>query len=182
MGYFELELLPNEEFRWVKGFENLYEVSNYGRVYSHYKGGKFLKGRPQREGYLQVALYKDGKGKNYSVHRLVGEAFIPNPFDLPEINHLNEVKTDNRVENLQWCLSIENVNYGTRNERMAMKRGRKVRCIETGEVYYSSRKAERELGLYSGAVARCCNGEFKQAKGLHFEWLPEGEEEGGNEK
>ena len=116
-----MENLLNEVWKPVKGFEGLYEVSNLGNVRSvdrYVMNGNrccLLKGKPRKpyyksDGYLKITLSKNKKGKNYSVHRLVAEAFIPNPNDLPFIDHINTIRDDNKVENLQWCTQKENCN------------------------------------------------------------------------
>ena len=121
-----------EEWRDIGGYEGLYQISNIGNVKSlgrlvNYKNkgkkwqeGKILKPLNKR-GYLCVGLWKNGYIKNYSVHRLVAQAFIPNPNNLPQVNHKNEIKDDNRVENLEWCNNYYNSQYGTRNKRIAEK-------------------------------------------------------------
>lgn len=128
-----------EIWKSVVGFESRYEVSNLGRVRSlphetliSRKVGKpyVLKKRgcdvipqPRQHGYMSVWLYGNGgnngrSGKQYSVHRIVVEAFIPNPNGYAEVNHINEDKTDNRACNLEWCTYKENSNHGTRGERI----------------------------------------------------------------
>lgn len=114
-----------EEWRPVVGYEGLYEVSNTGRVRSfdryvkysngqiHLHKGKVLSPGKNTKGYLSVVLNCSGKRKTITVHRLVTEAFIPNPDNLPEVNHKDEDKTNNRVENLEWCDRNYNLNYGT---------------------------------------------------------------------
>lgn len=115
-----------EEWRTVKGYEGLYEVSSLGRVRSldrYDRMNRFWKGRilnlhTGTGGYLFVALSSNGKEKNYLVHRLVAQAFLPNPDNLPQVNHRDEVKINNRVENLEWCDREYNINYGTIKDRI----------------------------------------------------------------
>ena len=121
------EKIPNELKslkQWVCGYEGLYEVDVYGNVYSiprnTTKGGKL---KPQKaHGYYRVALTKNGKTKCYFVHRLVAEAFIPNPENLSQVNHKDECKTNNFVGNLEWCTAIYNVRYGTGIQRQSESR------------------------------------------------------------
>lgn len=114
--------MKKEYWKPVVGYEGLYEVSNWGRVKS-LKFGKerILKPCTNRYGYLFVKLCKDGKVKPFTVHRLVAEAFLPNPDNLPQVNHKDENKQNNIVSNLEWCSAQYNNTYGTRIERVAEK-------------------------------------------------------------
>ena len=120
----------NEEWRPIEGYEGLYEVSNTGRVRSldrYVKGkgesyrlqkGKMLSPIKNKYGYLQVNLCCNGKNKMFLVHRLSAQAFIPNPDNLPEINHKDENPGNNSVDNLEWCDRSYNNNYGTRKDKV----------------------------------------------------------------
>ena len=101
----------------VVGYEGLYAVTSCGKVWS-YKNKKFLKPLTDINGYLYVNLFKDGKMKHYKVHRLVAEAYLPNPNNLPQINHRDENKANNCLQNLEWCDAKYNSNYGTRNDKI----------------------------------------------------------------
>ena len=119
-----------EEWRPVVGYEGLYEVSNTGQVrsldryvktcYEAYKlqKGKILNPGKNTNGYLQVVLNCNGKRKTINVHKLVAQAFIPNTDNLPMINHKDEVKTNNSVDNLEWCDVKYNNNYGSRKDKV----------------------------------------------------------------
>ena len=114
-----------EEWKAIKGYEGLYEVSNLGRVKSLERKvkhpivrektikEKILKYNIDNNGYLYVTLYKDGKSKSFKVHRLVAIAFIPNPNNKPDIDHINTNKKDNRIENLRWVTKEENMSNQT---------------------------------------------------------------------
>ena len=118
-----------EIWKDIEGYEGLYQVSNLGRVKSLTK----MVGRGKRykvcerivslqkapNGYMRLHLDKDGERKYFSVHRLVAQAFVENPNNLPHVNHKNETKTDNAVSNLEWCTPKYNSNYGTRNTRIS---------------------------------------------------------------
>jgi hypothetical protein len=110
-----------EIWKEVDGYEGLYKVSSYGNVLSlKYCGSNrkhLLAPNPDHKGYLMVYLSKRGKRKTFKVHRLVASAFIPNPHNLPQVNHKDENKQNNHADNLEWCDSAYNVNYGTANNR-----------------------------------------------------------------
>ena len=148
-----------------------YKVSNIGRV----KSIKFNKERILKtqnvNGYQRVILFSDGKYKNMYIHRLLAEAFIPNPDNLPEVNHRNEIKTDNRLENLEYCDAKYNMNFGTRTQRAAKSKSKPVRCIETNIIYPSSKEVQRKLGFAQGNICKCCNGKIKSAYGYHWEYV-----------
>lgn len=121
--------LEDEEWRPVVGYEGYYEVSNLGTVrgIDRYdcKGrrikGKVLQKKVEHTGYVSTVLTRNGKPKSYKVHRLVAEAFIPNPDNLPQVNHKDEDKSNNTVWNLEWCTEKYNRNYGTATKRQAQQ-------------------------------------------------------------
>lgn len=168
-----------EEWRDIKGYEGLYQVSDLGRVRSldrlstngNRLKGQILKPATNKGGYLQVSLRKDGKTRSFLAHRLVAEAFCPNPDNLPFVNHCNERKNDNKAFNLDWISFDENINYGTRNERISKAHGKRVRCIETGIVYYSAREAARQLGIDSSTISKVCRGIKRTCGGFHWEYI-----------
>ena len=173
-----------EIWKDIKDYEGLYQVSNLGRVKSlnYNKTGReqVLKPTMDVDGYLRLTLYKDGKQK-FGVHRLVAEAFIPNPENLPQINHKDEDKTNNCIWNLEWCDSKYNNNYGTRNEKTRQKLiNNKKRslailqiCQYTNKViaeFPSVMEAERKTGFMETAIRRCCKGKTKTSYGYKWQY------------
>ena len=161
-----------EIWKDIEGFEGLYQVSNLGRVkslnYNHTKKEKILKLQLHGTGYLLVVLYKESKGKIYQVHRLVVQAFIPNLENKPQVNHKDEDKTNNKVENLEWTTRKENCNYRTRNERIAKSQSRPIYGIniKTNEriEFPSTREAGRS-GFDHSHIVDCLKGKRKSHKG-----------------
>ena len=163
----------------IKGFEGLYEVSTWGNVRSLdrwviYKNGAkhFYKGKILKlfinKGYIRVELSKNCKKIKCLVHRLVAEAFIPNPDNLPLINHKDEVKDNNYPYNLEWCTHEYNNNYGTHNERIALNKSKKVYQydLQGNLIKEWSSVAEAGRNGFSGShVAECCLGKHKTHKG-----------------
>ena len=121
-----------EDFMPIKGFEDKYWISSWGRVWS-IKSVKFIGQWDNGCGYLCVSLYKDCERKNCKVHRLVAEAFVDNFDNKPEVNHLDEDKNNNRYENLAWVTHEENMNYGTQRARAAETRRKRRRFLELNE-------------------------------------------------
>ena len=184
-----------EIWKDVVGYEGLYQVSNLGRVRSttrevihssgmvQHRNGKILSVDKGEKGYLSVYLYREGKKKFYGIHRLVAQAFLPNPNNLPQVNHKDENTSNNMVENLEWCTRKYNVNYGTARKRgLATKRAKNSIGAEIPVLQYeldgkfvkrydSSRAAERETETSSVAIRRCCVGKYRQNKG--FLWIYE---------
>ena len=173
-----------EKWKDISGYEGYYQVSNRGRIRSldrlvHYRDGrkanyegKLVAINPRPNGYLKANLYKNHTMKNVSVHRLVAEAFIPNPEGRPEINHKDEVKTNNDVSNLEWCTSSYNSNYGTAKKRWAKKNSVPVKGthIETGDIIYLKSMAEGEkYGFSQQAISDVCLGKYATHRGYKFE-------------
>ena len=151
-----------------------------------------MKGVPDGHGYLQVKLWKDGKDKKYMINRLVAQAFLPNPDNLPEVNHKDEDKTNNKVENLEWCTRAYNLTYNGRAEKVGKKlRGRKQseehikkRAEKTSKPVYSIdkesglitywesiREAENCTGISKGNICDCLKGRQKSAGGYTWHYV-----------
>lgn len=156
----------NEQWRPIAGYEGLYEISSLGRVKSlKFDKEKILKPRNDSYGYLQVDICRNGKVKTFKVHKLVAEAFIPNPMELPEVNHRDEVKTNNCVGNLEFCDCKYNSNYGTRNKRIAAAFSKAVEAsrfpdFRTIELRFASTQEAGRNGYHCGDVSDCCNGRY----------------------
>ena len=154
--------------RDIKDYEGLYAITEDGNVYS-YISKKYLKPTLDK-GYYRITLYKNGKIKRYLIHRLVAEAFIPNPDNLPCVNHLDEDKKNNCVSNLEWCSYEYNNNYGTRTERVSKKLFKSIYCIELDRTFDGATQAARELNLDQGSITKCCQGKRKTTGGFHFRY------------
>lgn len=182
-----------EIWRDIKGYEGLYQVSNEGRVKSlertwtcgeynqiirHYNE-KLMKQVPIWNDYLRVCLCKNGNAKWHLVHRLVAEAFAPNPDNLPQVNHKDENKENNFVfinengsvdlgkSNLEWCTQEYNIKYGTRTERTS----KPVEAIDdNGNVVYKfkSMREARRNGFADANILKCIKGEYEKSYG--FKW------------
>lgn len=157
-----------EIWKDCKGYEGEYQVSNFGRVWS-VKRQNYLTPHSHTKGYLKVTMRaKNGKTKIEYVHRLVALAFINNPDNLPQVNHKDENKTNNHVDNLEWCTCKENINYGTHNERRAEKRKVAVECIELKKTFKSMTQASKETDIPISCISRACSGLQETAGGLHW--------------
>ena len=154
----------------IINYEGLYAVTSCGKIWS-YVNKKFLKPYTVGYGYLYVRLFKEGKSKQMYVHRLVAEAYIPNPNNYEQVNHINEKKTDNYIGNLEWCCAKYNTNYGTRNKKLAEAKFKKVKCIETGIIYNSMIEAGIKTNTNYSSIGNCCKGRYKTAGGYHWEYL-----------
>ena len=166
-----------EIWRDIKGYEGLYQVSNLGRVRSlKFDKERVLSAGNCKRGYLLVVLCKDGKPKPYKVHRLVAQAFIPNPDNLPQVNHKDENPTNNVVSNLEWCDSKYNNNYGTHTERSAKARKNHpnqskpvFQYTKDGTLvksYPSASEVMRQTGYAQGNISACCLGKLPNTYGF----------------
>ena len=184
--------MENQEiWKEIKGFEGLYEVSNLGRVRSldryikHWRGGVMkLKGQimkfnykyNNKENYILIHLSKNGKNYAYSLHRLVAEAFIPNPDNKPIIDHINGIRTDNRVNNLRWCTQKENANNPiTISKHINGKKSKKVNQYTLDGIliktWPSASEITRQAGYSTSLICSCCRGEYKSVYGYNWSYV-----------
>lgn len=169
-----------EQWRDIKGFEGIYQVSDLGRVkaLNYHREGKerIMVGIKHKTGYLMVNLCRDGKQKLYGIHQLVADAFISNPDGLPMVNHKDESRDNNVASNLEWCDCKYNNNYGTRNERIAKALCKPVyQYTMDGSLvrsYTSIKEASQQTGYNRGDISLCCNGKYNQYKGFIWSHSP----------
>ena len=164
-----------EIWRDIKGYEGKYMVSNLGRAKSlnYNNTGKegIMKPQDNGDGYLFVQLCKDGKVKNCRINRLVAMAFLPNPNNLPEVNHKDENTKNNRVDNLEWCTRQYNVDYSLSKAVIGIDKVSGL-ILE----FPSTREAERQTGISKGNICDCLKGRVKSAGGFYWHYASESEE------
>ena len=177
-----------ETWKDIQGYEGHYQISDMGNVRS-LKSNKNLKPAIDKDGYLLVGLWKDNKKKTFKVHRLVAQAFIPNPGNKPTVDHINTIKNDNRASNLRWLTQKEQMTDneitkernkklgGSKTEKAVEKSKKRVLCITTGEVFESTWEAARHYGIKNiSGVSNAANPNCKQktagklADGTKLEW------------
>lgn len=162
-----------EIWKDIEEYNGLYQVSNFGRI-KNKKKEKILKLFLDTHGYVQVRLYKVSKNKSHKVHRLVAKAFLPNPNNLPCINHKDENRTNNKIDNLEWCTYKYNNNYGNRIEKYIEKRSKKTLQYDLKgnfiKEWESVKHITKELKISKSGISSCAKGKFKQFKGYIWKY------------
>ena len=169
----------DEVWKDVVGYEGLYRISNQGTVCRLYKNGKVNFMTPRiLNGYWRVKLCNGNTQKEYFLHRLIAQAFIPNPDNKPEINHINGIKTDNRIENLEWVTRSENAIHATktgllkyseyRYNRARDINSKPVMCVETRKIYVSCTEAGKDIKTDAAHIGECISGKRSTAGGYHW--------------
>lgn len=178
-----------ENWKDIKGFEGLYQVSDLGNIKSLGNGSstdsrtkqvRILKLQLKKTGYLQVKLCKEGRSFYKRPHRLVSEAFIYNPENKKEVNHINGIKNDNRVENLEWCTSSENQIHSFKNGLQKIYKGKDhiqsrpiIQLSIEGKLvkeWESIKQVKRELGFNTCGIIKCCKKQPKYKTAYGFKW------------
>lgn len=179
-------------WRAVKGYEGLYAVSNTGQVKSLFRYKKILKPNVMKRGYCTVELFKGGQSKRLLIHRLVAEAFIPNPDNLPQVNHIDENPMNNSSDNLEWCTAKYNMNYGegaktrhlkidynTEKRKQIARENGKAKAVPVAQyekgnkicVYDNAKIASNKTGVNHSHILDVANGKRKTAGG--YVWMYE---------
>lgn len=164
--------MSNEVWKDIVDYEGLYQVSNLGRVKSLFRYKRILKPQKDIHGYLKVGLYKNGKCKLFNIHKLVANAFIENHKNYKYVNHKDENKTNNRVENLEFCSFYYNLIYGTRVQRIAEKNNKPILQFDLEgnfiREWESITQASKELNNSLNNISQCCLGRSRTSKGYIF--------------
>lgn len=182
-----------EVWKDIEGYEGLYQISNVGNVKSLARAKKDTLGRIQsikekilkaaadKDGYFRVVLQKNGEKKNKIAHRLVAQAFIPNPDNKPQINHIDGNKQNNRLSNLEWCTLAENrihafntgLQFVHKGEKNHLSKSVKQLDKDTNKLirmFGSTREAERETGINHSHISKVCKKEYNTAGGFKWEY------------
>lgn len=176
--------MMNEEWRDIVGYEGYYQVSSLGRVRSldrlNSRGvpliGNIMKSNSNNKWYKVVILNKNSNKKTFKIHRLVAKAFIHNPENKPFVNHKDENKNNNNVDNLEWVTPKENSNYGTRNKQISEKNSKPIKVIyrdNTYEIWESATIFAKEYGngVDKRNIVAVLKGRRKTHAGLRFEYV-----------
>lgn len=180
--WFDLEDLKNEIWKDIDGFENLYQISNYGRLKSLGSNNNstainkdiIRKTFPNSKNYLSCLIYKNSVKKQARLHRLVAQAFIPNPHNKPQVNHIDGNKQNNRIDNLEWCTNSENQLHAYKNGLEKPRFQRKVNQYDLENNYIQTfeyiREAEKKLKIDASSISSVCKGKRKTAGGYKWKY------------
>ena len=175
----QIHYLDGEIFKSIKGYEDAYKVSNMGRLFIC-RTGSIASLKQNKNGYVQVRLSKNANVERYYIHRLVLETFVGNPENKPQVDHINTIRDDNRLDNLRWVTVSENLNnelsikkkMGKNNKVYGTGKRVKGTNLDTGEeVILISTHGWEKNGYNAGAIYRCCKGIQKTYKNYKWEWL-----------
>lgn len=172
-----------EVWKDIPGFEGLYQISNLGRVRSldrydrlgRFHAGQIRSAKDNGCGYLTLPLKRNGVQTMVLVHRMVAMAFVPNPNGYNNVNHKDGNKQNNRADNLEWCTQSQNIKHAVDTGLHKNFGQKKVQCVETGQIFNSTREAEKWAGIKpgNGRIAACCYG-YRGAKtcgGYHWRYV-----------
>jgi hypothetical protein len=174
-----------EEWRDIEGYEGYYQISNYGEVRSldrwrkngtsgYVQKGQIIKPHITKDGYYRINLCKEGKYEHFRVHRLVAKTFIPNPNILPQVNHIDANKLNNRVDNLEWCTPQENTIHAWDNGLCSKEsQEKRILCNQNNKIYKSLHQAARDLNLHPSNICNILKGKRKSTGGYTFEYINE---------
>ena len=182
--------MNKEIWKDIVGYEGLYQISNYGRIKSlertiqhktcygglYHVKGRILKPKIEKDGYFRISLIKDGMKKYYRLNRLVAQAFIPNPNELPIVNHKDEDKLNNNVNNLEWCTQKYNVNYGDGINKRKNKMSIKIIQYDLEDNYIKTWNSINDaVRHYNGntQICQCCKGKRNNANGYKWKYTDE---------
>lgn len=165
-----------EIWKDIPNYEGLYQASNLGNVrslnYNHTKKIKLLKTRPDKRGYLAIELRKNGKRYCTRVHRLVAQVFLHNPDNLPQVNHKNERKTDNRIENLEFCTNDYNCHYGNHYKNVSKSLQKKIKQYDLEGNFIKEWDSIKEASsaIKTTHIGAVCSKKRKTAGGYKWEY------------
>lgn len=175
------------EFYPIPGYEGFYEINREGVVrsvdrivlggrgeYNRIAKGSVKKNTLRKNGYYAIGLWKNNVQKIENIHRILATIFIPNPNNLPGVNHIDGDKANNKLSNLEWCNQSYNVQHAYNTGLTS--RNKKIVCVETGRIFNSASEAARFVKGYQSAISACARGERKKAYGYHWSFLNELEE------
>jgi len=167
-------IFMQEIWKDIKGYEGKYQISNLGNVKSFLKGKEYLLKPYSTRGYLSIGLWDGQKKQTVLIHRLVASAFIPNPNGYKEINHKDENKSNNNINNLEWCTREYNMSYGTARLRQGISSGKPIEQLTLNNIviawYCSAEIACKLTNIDSSSIIKCCNGKRKYAGGYMWRY------------